>query len=186
MLPVDEVQTISLSNTELFLVERDTQTISLLRGSTVLTENVSWTSSFPAIATVAEWNDRVSFSGRTTITAEYEGETYECDLTVCPSPAGKYLADITVAEMDGARFLFDLTVNEDKTYRYYRRESTEMEAGPVNNGTWEFEDKNTIIFTYSGGEMRMRVRTDGSLSSVGELPTGGMDAELIFNKETVN
>lgn len=116
------------------------------------------------------------------ITAEYEGKTYECDLTVCASPAGAYYADIIVTEMEDAYFEFDLAINADKTYRYYRRESSEMEAGLVNSGTWKFEDKNRIVFTFSGGEMRMRVGTNGALISVGELPTGGMDAELTFNK----
>lgn len=179
---VEEVQTITLSDTELFLVENDVETISLLRGNTVLTENVSWASSDPAVATVAEGTIECLSPGETMITAEYEGKTYECDLTVCASPAGAYYADIIVTEMEDAYFEFDLAINADKTYRYYRRESSEMEAGLVNSGTWKFEDKNRIVFTFSGGEMRMRVGTNGALISVGELPTGGMDAELTFNK----
>lgn len=158
------------------------ETISLLRGNTVLTENVSWASSDPAVATVAEGTIECLSPGETMITAEYEGKTYECDLTVCASPAGAYYADIIVTEMEDAYFEFDLAINADKTYRYYRRESSEMEAGLVNSGTWKFEDKNRIVFTFSGGEMRMRVGTNGALISVGELPTGGMDAELTFNK----
>ena len=179
---VEEVQTITLSDTELFLVENDVETISLLRGNTVLTENVSWASSDPAVATVAEGTIECLSPGETMITAENEGKTYECDLTVCASPAGAYYADIIVTEMEDAYFEFDLAINADKTYRYYRRESSEMEAGLVNSGTWKFEDKNRIVFTFSGGEMRMRVGTNGALISVGELPTGGMDAELTFNK----
>lgn len=184
---VDEIQTMALSDTELFLVENDTQTISLLRGNTVLTENVSWASSDPAIATVAEGTIECLSPGETTITAEYEGETYECDLTVCASPAGAYYADITVTEMENAYFEFDLVINSDKTYTYNRRDNENAPDGPVagglvNSGTWKFEDKNRIVFTFSGGEMRMRVGTNGALASVGELPTGGMDVELTFNK----
>lgn len=184
---VEEVQAITLSDTELFLVEGDTQTISLLRGNTALTENVSWTSSDPAVAVVARGTIECLSPGESTISAECEGETYECDLTVCSSPAGAYYADITVAEMEDAYFEFDLVLNADKTYTYNRRDNENAPDGPVagglvNSGTWEFEDENTIVFTYSGGEMRMRVRTNGALVSVGELPTGGMDAELTFNK----
>ena len=78
-------------------------------------------------------------------------------------------------------------LNADKTYTYTRRDNENAPDGPVagglvNSGTWKFEDKNTIVFAYSGGEMRMRVRQDGTLVSVGELPTGGMDAELTFIK----
>lgn len=184
---VEEVQTITLSDTELFLVENDVETISLLRGNTVLTENVLWATSDPAVATVAGGTIESLSPGETTITAEYEGETYECDLTVCASPAGNYYADITVAEMENAYFEFDLVLNADKTYTYSRRDNKNAPDGPVegglvNSGSWEFEDENTIVFTYSDGEMRMRVRTNGALVSVGELPTGGMDAELTFNK----
>lgn len=184
---VDEIQTIALSETELFLVESDTQTISLLRGSTALTEKVSWATSDPAVAAVAGGRIECLSPGETTITAEYGGETYECDLTVCASPAGAYYADITVAEMENAYFEFDLVLNADKTYTYTRRDNENAPDGPVagglvNSGTWKFGDKNTIVFTYSGGEMRMRVRQDGTLVSVGELPTGGMDAELTFIK----
>ncbi len=184
---VEEVQTITLSDTELFLVENDVETISLLRGNTVLTENVSWASSDPAVATVAEGTIECLSPGETMITAEYEGKTYECDLTVCASPAGAYYADIIVTEMDDAYFEFDLVINSDKTYTYNRRDNENAPDGPVagglvNSGTWKFEDKNRIVFTFSGGEMRMRVGTNGALISVGELPTGGMDAELTFNK----
>ena len=184
---VEQIQTIAISDTELFLVESDTQTISLLRGSTVLTENVSWATSDPAVATVAEGTIECLSPGETTITAEFEGKTYECDLTVCASPAGDYYADITVAEMENAYFEFDLAIDADKTYTYNRRDNENapdgpVAGGPVNSGTWKFEDKNTIVFTFSGGEMRMRVRTGGSLVSVGKLPTGGMDAELTFRK----
>ena len=184
---VEEVQTTALSDTELFLVEGDTQTISLLRGNTVLTENVSWAMSDPAVATVAEGAIECLSPGETTITAEYEGETYECDLMVCASPVGVYYADIIVTEMENAYFEFDLVINSDKTYTYNRRDNENAPDGPVagglvNSGTWKFEDENTIVFTHSGGEMRMRVRTNGALVSIGELPTGGMDAELTFNK----
>ena len=163
------------------------ETISLLRGNTVLTENVSWASSDPAVATVAEGTIECLSPGETMITAEYEGKTYECDLTVCASPAGAYYADIIVTEMEDAYFEFDLVINSDKTYTYNRRDNENAPDGPVagglvNSGTWKFEDKNRIVFTFSGGEMRMRVGTNGALISVGELPTGGMDAELTFNK----
>lgn len=182
---VEEIQTIALSDTELFLMEHDTEAISLLRGSTALTENVLWTTSDSAVATVEDGTIECLSPGEATITAEYEGETYECELTVCASPAGTYYADITVAEMENAYFEFDLVINADKSYVYTRRDSENAPDGPVagglvNSGTWKFEDQNTIVFTYSGGEMRMHVRTDGSLVSVGELPTGGMDAELTF------
>lgn len=184
---VEEVQTIALSDTELFLVENDVETVSLLRGNAVLTENVSWATSDPAVATVAGGTIECLSPGETTITAEYEGETYECELTVCASPAGAYYADITVAEMENAYFEFDLVIDPDKTYTYNRRDNENAPDGPVagglvNSGTWKFEDKNTIVFTFSGREMRMRVRPNGALVSVGELPTGGMDAELTFNK----
>lgn len=184
---VEEIQTISLSETELFLVEGDAQAISLLRGGTALTENVFWTTSDPAVATVADGTIECLSPGETTIAAEYEGETYECELTVCASPAGTYYADITVAEMENAYFEFDLVLNADKTYTYARRDNENAPDGPVagglvNSGAWRFEDKNTIKFTFSGGEMRMRTGAGGSLDSVGELPTGGMDAELTFTK----
>ncbi len=184
---VAEVQRIALSDTELFLVENDTQTISLLLGGTVLEENVSWTTSDSAVATVAGGTVKCLSPGEAVIAAEYEGKTYECELTVCASPAGSYYADITVTEMENAYFEFDLAVNADKTYTYNRRDNDNAPDGPVagglvNSGIWKFEDKNTIVFTYSGGEMRMRVRTGGTLVSVGELPTGGMNAELTFNK----
>lgn len=189
-ISVEEVQTIVLSETELFLVESDTQTISLLRGSTALTEKVSWATSDPAVAAVAGGRIECLSPGETTITAEYGGETYECDLTVCASPAGAYYADITVAEMENAYFEFDLVLNADKTYTYTRSDNENAPDGPVagglvNSGTWKFGDKNTIVFTYSGGEMRMCVRQDGTLVSVGELPTGGMDAALTFTKTSV-
>lgn len=184
---VDEIQTIALSETELYLTEGDRLTLSLLRGNTILTENVSWATSDPAVATVAGGRIECLSPGETTITAEYGDETYECDLTVCASPAGIYYADITVAEMENAYFEFDLIINADKTYAYTRRDNENAPDGPVagglvNSGAWKFGDKNTIVFTYSGGEMRMRVRQDGTLVSVGELPTGGMDAALTFTK----
>ena len=89
--------------------------------------------------------------------------------------------------MENAYFEFDLVLNADKTYTYTRRDNENAPDGPVagglvNSGAWKFGDKNTIVFTYSGGEMRMRVRQDGTLVSVGELPTGGMDAALTFTK----
>lgn len=184
---VEEIQTIALSVTELFLVENDVETISLLRGNTVLTEDVSWATTDPAVASVAEGTIECLFPGETTITAEYEGRTYECELTVCASPAGAYYADITVTEMENAYFEFDLVLNADKTYTYNRRDNENapngsVAGGLVNRGTWKFEDKNTIVFTFTSGEMHMRVRINGVLVSVGELPTGGMDAELTFNK----
>lgn len=183
---VEEIQTIALSDTELFLVEKDTQTISLLRGSAALTEDVSWASSDAAVATVTGGRIECLSAGEVTISATYEGETYECDLTVCPSPVGAYYADITVAEMENAYFEFDLAILEDKTYTYSRRYCAStpdgpMEGGVVNSGSWRFADERTIVFTYAGGEMRMRVREGGTLASVGELPTGGMDAELTFH-----
>ena len=185
---VEEIQAIALSDTELFLVEDDTKAISLLRGSTALTENVLWTTSDSAVATVEDGTIECLSPGEATITAGYEGETYACELTVCASPAGTYDADITVAEMENAHFEFDLVLHADHSYRYTRLDCENAPDGPVagglvNSGTWKFEDRNTIVFTWSGGEMRMRVRANGSLASVGELPTGGMDAELTFRKE---
>ena len=187
---VGEAQTISLSETELYLTEGDTATLSLLRGSAELTEGVTWASSDPAVATVENGDIGCLSAGKTAIVAEYDGKFYECDLTVCASPAGAYYADITVAEMENAYFKFDLVLNADKTYTYTRRDNENAPDGPVagglvNSGTWKFEDKNTIVFAYSGGEMRMRVRQDGTLVSVGELPTGGMDAALTFTKASV-
>lgn len=187
---VGEAQTISLSETELYLTEGDTATLSLLRGSAELTEGVTWASSDPAVATVENGDIGCLSAGKTAIVAEYDGKFYECDLTVCASPAGAYYADITVAEMENAYFEFDLVLNADKTYTYTRRDNENAPDGPVagglvNSGTWKFEDKNTIVFAYSGGEMRMRVRQDGTLVSVGELPTGGMDAALTFTKASV-
>lgn len=187
---VGEAQTISLSETELYLTEGDTATLSLLRGSAELTEGVTWASSDPAVATVENGDIGCLSAGKTAIVAEYDGIFYECDLTVCASPAGAYYADITVAEMENAYFEFDLVLNADKTYTYTRRDNENAPDGPVagglvNSGTWKFEDKNTIVFAYSGGEMRMRVRQDGTLVSVGELPTGGMDAALTFTKASV-
>lgn len=187
---VGEAQTISLSETELYLTEGDTATLSLLRGSAELTEGVTWASSDPAVATVENGDIGCLSAGKTAIVAEYDGKFYECDLTVCASPAGIYYADITVAEMENAYFKFDLVLNADKTYTYTRRDNENAPDGPVagglvNSGTWKFEDKNTIVFAYSGGEMRMRVRQDGTLVSVGELPTGGMDAALTFTKASV-
>ncbi len=187
---VGEAQTISLSETELYLTEGDTATLSLLRGSAELTEGVTWASSDPAVATVENGDIGCLSAGKTAIVAEYDGKFYECDLTVCASPAGIYYADITVAEMENAYFVFDLIINADKTYTYTRRDNENAPDGPVagglvNSGTWKFGDKNTIVFTYSGGEMRMRVRQDGTLVSVGELPTGGMDAALTFTKTSV-
>lgn len=187
---VGEAQTISLSETELYLTEGDTATLSLLRGSAELTEGVTWASSDPAVATVENGDIGCLSAGKTAIVAEYDGKFYECDLTVCASPAGAYYADITVAEMENAYFEFDLVLNADKTYTYTRRDNENAPDGPVagglvNSGTWKFGDKNTIVFTYSGGEMRMRVRQDGTLVSVGELPTGGMDAALTFTKASV-
>ena len=184
---VGEAQTISLSETELYLTEGDTATLSLLRGSAELTEGVTWASSDPAVATVENGDIGCLSAGKTAIVAEYDGKFYECDLTVCASPAGAYYADITVAEMENAYFEFDLVLNADKTYTYTRRDNENAPDGPVagglvNSGAWKFGDKNTIVFTYSGGEMRMRVRQDGTLVSVGELPTGGMDAALTFTK----
>ena len=187
---VGEAQTISLSETELYLTEGDTATLSLLRGSAELTEGVTWASSDPAVATVENGDIGCLSAGKTAIVAEYDGKFYECDLTVCASPAGAYYADITVAEMENAYFEFDLVLNADKTYTYTRRDNENAPDGPVagglvNSGTWKFGDKNTIVFTYSDGEMRMRVRQDGTLVSVGELPTGGMDAALTFTKASV-
>ena len=187
---VGDAQTISLSETELYLTEGDTATLSLLRGSAELTEGVTWASSDPAVATVENGDIGCLSAGKTAIVAEYDGKFYECDLTVCASPAGAYYADITVAEMENAYFEFDLVLNADKTYTYTRRDNENAPDGPVagglvNSGTWKFEDKNTIVFAYSGGEMRMRVRQDGTLVSVGELPTGGMDAALTFTKASV-
>lgn len=184
---VEEVQTVTLSEAELFLAESDTETLYLMRGSTVLTENVSWTTSNASVATVTEGTVACLSPGEATISAAYEGETYECALTVCASPAGTYYADITVAEMENAYFEFDLVLRADKTYTYTRRDNENAPDGPVagglvNSGEWKFEDEKTIVFAFSGGEMRMRVKTDGSLASVGELPTGGMDAALTFHK----
>ena len=184
---VGETQTISLSETELYLTEGDTATLSLLCGGAELTEGVTWASSDPAVATVENGDIGCLSAGKTAIVAEYDGKFYECDLTVCASPAGAYYADITVAEMENAYFEFDLVLNADKTYTYTRRDNENAPDGPVagglvNSGTWKFGDKNTIVFAYSGGEMRMRVRQDGTLVSVGELPTGGMDAALTFTK----
>ena len=184
---VEEVQTISLSETELYLTAGDAATLSLLRGSAALTEGVTWASSDPAVATVENGEIGCLSAGKTAIVAEYDGKFYECALTVCASPVGTYYADITVAEMENAHFEFDLVLDADKTYTYTRRDNTNAPDGPVagglvNSGTWKFEDENTLLFAFSGGAMRMRVRQNGALVSVGELPTGGMDAELTFTK----
>ena len=187
---VEEIQTISLSDTELFLVKYDTQTVSLLRGSTVQTENVTWMTSDSDIATVEDGKIICLSPGEAVITATYEGKTYECELTVHDSPAGTYCADITVTEMENAYFVFDLVINADKTYAYTRRDNENAPDGPVpgglvNSGNWKFGDKDMIVFTFPGGEMCMRVSKNGTLVSVGELPTGGMDAELTFHRVNV-
>ena len=103
-----------------------------------------------------------------------------------PAPYGAYYSRVEVEEMDGSVFEFDLILSENGTYRYSRRDSGSKSDGnfisgeEVNEGTWAFRDGGVIVFTFNGGEMEMRYSSDGKLTSVGQLPTGGMDSELTF------
>ncbi len=179
---VEHIRTVSLNKTELFLAVGDVENITLNDGNISVSENVVWSSSDTAVATVNNGMIECVSPGKVIITAEFEGVEYCCEVKVNFSPSGAYYSKITVEEMDDAVFEFDLTLKSDHTYEYFRRKSQTVEGGMVNTGKWEFESEDTLLFTYGDGQMRMRVKTDGTLESVDKIPTGGMEAQLTFGK----
>lgn len=183
---VNAVSVTALSNAELFLIIGEEKELSLLKDGEQITDGIEWSSSDEEVAIVDNGNVLCLSAGGSRITAEYEGEKYTCELTVYPAPYGAYYSRVEVEEMDGSVFEFDLILSENGTYRYSRRDSGSKSDGnfisgeEVNEGTWAFRDGGVIVFTFNGGEMEMRYSSDGKLTSVGQLPTGGMDSELTF------
>ena len=102
----------------------------------------------------------------------------ELTFTQCGA-VGVYYCRLEVEAMDET-FEFDLTINDDGSYIYFRRYSDVLEEGEVNRGTWEIAD-GLLEMTYSGGTMRFRILYEGCLKSVGNIPTGGMEAQLTFH-----
>ena len=52
----------------------------------------------------------------------------------------------------------------------------------VSEGTWAFGSGGILTFRFTGGTMEMKVSASGLLMSVGEIPTGGMESELTFER----
>ena len=190
IVTVKAVSVTALSNTELFLIIGKEKTLSLLKDGEQIRDGIEWSSSDEEVAIADNGNVLCLSAGECRITAKYEGEKYICELTVYPAPYGAYYSRVKVEEMDGSVFEFDLTLSENGTYKYSRRDSGSESDGnfiageEVNEGTWAFRDGGIIVFTFNGGEMEMQYSSDGKLTSVGQLPTGGMDSELNRPSET--
>lgn len=190
IVTVKAVSVTALSNTELFLIIGKEKTLSLLKDGEQIRDGIEWSSSDEEVAIADNGNVLCLSAGECRITAKYEGEKYICELTVYPAPYGAYYSRVKVEEMDGSVFEFVLTLSENGTYKYSRRDSGSESDGnfiageEVNEGTWAFRDGGIIVFTFNGGEMEMQYSSDGKLTSVGQLPTGGMDSELNRPSET--
>ena len=190
IVTVKAVSVTALSNTELFLIIGKEKTLSLLKDGEQIRDGIEWSSSDEDVAIADNGNVLCLSAGECRITAKYEGEKYICELTVYPAPYGAYYSRVKVEEMGGSVFEFDLTLSENGTYKYSRRDSGSESDGnfiageEVNEGTWAFRDGGIIVFTFNGGEMEMQYSSDGKLTSVGQLPTGGMDSELNRPSET--
>ena len=185
---VTAVQSVALSRTELYLVVGGSAALTLEKDGTALTEGVAWSSSDESVAAVKDGAVTALAPGETVISALCEGERYSCAVTVYASPAGTYYSRVQVAEMDDAVFEFDLIIAADGTYRYSRRDSGSADGGnfiageTVSEGTWAFGSGGILTFRFTGGTMEMKVSASGLLMSVGEIPTGGMESELTFER----
>ena len=184
---VVHVPAVGLSEEELFLGVGDTASLALLSDGAAQESGVAWSSSDESVARVEGGEVTYLSAGSATITAQYGGKAYPCALTVCEQPVGVYYCRVQVPEMEDVVFEFDLTLNGDKSYTYFRRDSgtpgtEDFIAGEtVSESSWRFAAGDTLEFDIGGGTMRMKVEGD-SLVSVGEIPTGGMDAALTFRK----